>query len=144
MTRAAVNGACLCGAIQYRATLPAKWVAHCHCSICRRAHGAGFVTWAGFSSGLVAVLSGAEFLSRYHSSALATRTFCSRCGSMLFFESGQWPGETHVTLASLESTEGLEPQAHAYWSSRAAWAIHDPGGLPTADPPDHDTVPQDG
>ncbi len=39
-------GGCLCGVVRYRIALPPLWVAHCHCSICRRAQGAGFVTWA--------------------------------------------------------------------------------------------------
>ena len=137
MTQATVTGACLCGGVRFRAALPAKWVAHCHCSMCRRAHGAGFVTWAGFPSAAVAIDSGNELLHRYRSSAQATRSFCRHCGSMLFFESGNWPGEIHVTLGSLDSAEGLEPQVHAYWSNHVPWAIEDAAGLPTIDPPDH-------
>jgi hypothetical protein len=56
---------------------------------------------------------------------------------MLFFESGNWPGEIHVTLGSLDSAEGLAPQVHAYWSNHVPWAIEDAAGLPTIDPPDH-------
>lgn len=41
------NAQCLCGDLKLEATLPSKWVAHCHCSLCRRAHGAAFVTWVG-------------------------------------------------------------------------------------------------
>lgn len=26
------HGACLCGAVHFTARLPARWVAHCHCS----------------------------------------------------------------------------------------------------------------
>jgi hypothetical protein len=105
--------------------------------MCRRAHGAGFVTWVGFDRTALKVESGSETLSRYASSAQATRSFCSRCGSMIFFESGHWPGEIHVTLASLDPAEGLEPQAHSYWSSRAAWADWSGAELPKSDPPDH-------
>lgn len=39
------NGRCLCGALQFSVRFPTKWVAHCHCTMCRRAHGAAFVTW---------------------------------------------------------------------------------------------------
>jgi len=138
MTSRHVTGACLCGAVRFRAAMPPNWVAHCHCSMCRRAHGAGFVTWAGFPRGAVEIESGADVLSRYRSSSQATRSFCGRCGSPLFFESGRWPDEVHVTLASLEPAEGLEPQAHAYWSSRAPWADWSGTELPTVDPPDHD------
>ena len=41
-----VSGGCLCGAVRFTAKLPSKWCAHCHCSLCRKAHGAGYVTWA--------------------------------------------------------------------------------------------------
>jgi hypothetical protein len=30
-----VRGSCLCGAVRYEADAPFKWMAHCHCSICR-------------------------------------------------------------------------------------------------------------
>jgi hypothetical protein len=137
VTPPTVAGACLCGAVRFRATLPPNWVAHCHCSMCRRAHGAGFVTWVGFPRGSIALESGAGLLTRYRSSAQATRSFCNRCGSTLFFESGHWPDEVHVTLANLEPADGLEPQVHAYWSSRAPWADWGGTALPTVDPPDH-------
>ena len=132
-----VSGSCLCGAVRFRAVLPANWVAHCHCSMCRRAHGAGFVTWVGFPRDAVAVEQGEDVLKRFQSSAQATRSFCSRCGSTLFFESGHWPDEKHVVLANLDSAEGLEPQAHGYWSSRAPWADWSATDLPKVEPPDH-------
>jgi len=137
VTPRTVGGACLCGAVRFRAALPPNWVAHCHCSMCRRAHGAGFVTWVGFPRDAVVLESGADVLTRFRSSASGTRGFCSRCGSTLFFESSHWPDETHVTLANLEAADGLEPQAHAYWSSRAPWADWRGADLPTVDPPDH-------
>jgi hypothetical protein len=112
--------------------------------MCRRAHGAGFVTWVGFDRASFTIESGDETLSRYASSAQATRSFCSRCGSMIFFESGHWPGEIHVTLASLDAAEGLEPQVHSYWSSRVPWADWSGKQLPTVDPPDHGADEQGG
>jgi hypothetical protein len=102
--------------------------------MCRRAQGAGFVTWAGFAEDTFSFFAGEELLSRYESSAGAVRGFCSRCGTPLFFQSSRWPGEIHVTLASLDSAEGLEPQAHAYWASRVAWLGWDGGGLPKVEP----------
>ena len=49
------RGHCLCGAVRFAAQLPSRWVAHCHCSRCQRAHGAGFVTWAGFEVSRVTI-----------------------------------------------------------------------------------------
>jgi hypothetical protein len=73
----------------------------------------------------------------YASSSSARRGFCAHCGATCLFESRNWPDETHVTLASLDSIEGLEPQAHAYWKSRAPWSAAPEDGLPRVDPPDH-------
>jgi hypothetical protein len=134
VTDGRVEGGCLCGAVRYGIGLPSLWVAHCHCSMCRRAQGAGFVTWVGASETGFVLQSGAEALARYQSSAAATRSFCRRCGSPLFFQSSHWPGEIHVTLASLDSAAGLEPTAHAYWSSRAGWIGWDGGALPKVEP----------
>lgn len=38
-------GRCLCGEIEYEYEGNTKWCGCCHCSICRQAHGAPFVTW---------------------------------------------------------------------------------------------------
>jgi hypothetical protein len=106
--------------------------------MCRRVHGAGFVTWVGTASASFQVLEGDATLRWHASSAAARRGFCGRCGTPLFFESARWPGETHVTLASLDpaAAAGLAPQMHAYWSSRVPWADICNDGLPRRDPAD--------
>ena len=38
-------GGCLCATIRYRVTAPSLCVSHCHCTFCRRAAGAAFITW---------------------------------------------------------------------------------------------------
>jgi len=119
------QGGCLCGAVRYRIDLPPLWVAHCHCSMCRRAQARVSSLGRRREDGFV-LESGADVLGRYQSSAAATRSFCGRCGSPLFFQSSRWPGEIHVTLATLDDPAGLEPQAHAYWSS----ARHGPTDRP--------------
>lgn len=117
------RGSCLCGAIGFEVDLPSKWCAHCHCTMCRRAHGAAFVTWFGVESGHFRLTSGVDVLTRYASSPGATRSFCSRCGSSLFFESTRWPGEVHVVLANLDGELDRAPQAHVFWETHVAWAI---------------------
>jgi hypothetical protein len=130
------TGGCFCGSVRYSFAGEPLWVAHCHCSMCRRAQGAGFVTWVGVDAARFELLAGAGSLNRYRSSPAATRSFCSNCGTPLFFESSRWPGQVHLTLATLDSDEGLEPQAHAYWSSRAHWADWSGRDLPRVDPQD--------
>jgi hypothetical protein len=120
--------------VRFRIGLPALWIAHCHCSMCRRAQGAGFVTWVGMAEPRFMLETGAEVLQRFQSSPAAARSFCGRCGTPLFFQSSRWPGEIHVTLASLDDSSGLEPQAHAYWSSHAEWADWSGRELPKVEP----------
>ena len=116
-----VTGSCLCGAVRFAVRLPSRFCAHCHCPNCRRAHGAAFVTWAGFKEEQVRLLSGEEALRRYLTDTGATRSFCSRCGSPLFYEGPRWPGEVHVALASLEGQIDRAPSAHVYVDDRAEW-----------------------
>jgi hypothetical protein len=106
--------------------------------MCRRAQGAAFVTWVGIPDERFQWVSGTDELQQYRSSPSAMRSFCRRCGSPLLFRSNRWPGETHVTLASFDDPAGLEPSAHAYWSSRAPWGDVSRRDLSTVDPPDHD------
>ena len=88
---AVVRGGCLCGAVRFELRLPSKWCAHCHCSMCRRAHGAGYVTWAGFESDHFELVAGDHHLEWYRSSEGARRGFCRSCGSSMLFESDRWP-----------------------------------------------------
>lgn len=122
---------CLCGDLRVQATLPSKWVAHCHCTLCRRAHGAAFVTWVGIEADHCVIEDTAGRLRWYESTPGAERGFCSRCGGMLFFRSGRWPGELHVALAHFTTPIDRQPQVHVHWESHVEWASIDPAdGLP--------------
>ena len=41
-----LKGQCLCGSIQYEIDKVEPKMAHCHCSMCRKFHGAAFSTFA--------------------------------------------------------------------------------------------------
>lgn len=114
------SGFCLCGAVQFTFGPPSLWCAHCHCSLCRRAHGAAFVTWIGVDQKRFELIR-QDTLRWYRSSAEAQRGFCATCGSTLFFRSERWPGEIHVAHANVESEIDLAPSAHAFWESHVDW-----------------------
>jgi hypothetical protein len=117
-----LEGTCLCGAVRYRIALPVKWCAHCHCTYCRRSHGAAFVTWVGVPREAFRWVAGEELVQSYASSEHGRRTFCGRCGTKLTFESSaRWRDEAHVTRASLPPDAPIEPQAHAFFDDRAPW-----------------------
>lgn len=116
-----VSGGCLCGAVRFELKLPSKWCAHCHCSMCRRAHGAGYVTWVGMESSRFRLVKGEQQLRWYASSPDARRGFCDTCGSTMLFESKRWAGETHVALGCVDGPIDREPQAHAFFDAHVDW-----------------------
>lgn len=120
------TGSCLCGDLRFSATLPSKWMAHCHCTLCQRAHGAGVVTWVGFEAGQVRIDDPQARLQWYESTPGAKRGFCRRCGSTLFFRSTRWPGELHVVRSNFDTPLDREPQLHVFYDTHVHW-------LPTAD-----------
>ncbi len=120
-THPPIIGHCLCKRVRLEATLPTNWVAHCHCHNCRRAHGAGVVTWAGFPTEQFRIAAGAEDLVRYVTDTAATRTFCRHCGTTMLFESPRWKGEVHVAVAVLDAELDRAPRGHAYADRSPAW-----------------------
>ena len=118
---AKTKGSCFCNAIKFVAELPSKWCAHCHCSMCRKTHGAGYVTWVGFETGQVQLVSGEDQLSWFSSSAQAQRGFCRTCGSSLFFKSERWAGELHIALGCMDDEIDRSPQANAFFDKHVNW-----------------------
>ena len=116
-----VNGSCLCGAVRFRIELPTLFCAHCHCSMCRRNHGAGYVTWFGVAPTQLSFECGEHELTRYRSSEHGTRSFCRRCGSSLLCENSQYPDRIDIVLANMEGAIDREPEMHVYYDDRTAW-----------------------
>ena len=115
----AIRGSCLCGAVRYEITGSFEMAGHCHCSICRKSHGAAFVTWAGVNPDQFRWTSGVEFLERYESSAGKQRCFCEKCGSPLVLtDSGQI---MEVVLGTIDGDPGVRPREHIFVASKAPW-----------------------
>ena len=114
-------GQCLCGNIQFRAQLPIKWCVHCHCSMCRMAHGAAFVTWVSVPRAQFNLISGETHLNWYASSAEASRGFCGHCGTTLFFRYDDFDPEIYVTLANFLEPIDRPPSAHVFYDTHVGW-----------------------
>jgi hypothetical protein len=89
--------------------------------MCRRAHGAGYVTWVGFHSEQVTLDDESGSLNWHSSSPGSRRGFCKNCGSSLFFESEKWAGETHIALGCIDEPHTFKPQAHAFHDTHVEW-----------------------
>lgn len=115
-----MQGACLCGTVRYEVEGPVTWMIHCHCSMCRKHHGALFGTFAATPLMRFRWLAGEDNIERYASSEHAQRGFCKTCGSV-----------TPTLLQSMDLaifpagnvTENLEarPQSHLFIGSKPSW-----------------------
>lgn len=114
-----IQGGCLCGAVRYEVRGAFGRTGHCHCSICRRFHGAAFVTWTFVSPEQFHWVKGADCVRAYKSSANHERLSCEHCGSRLAAGS---PGQVfEVVLASVDGDPGVRPAEHIFVDSRAPW-----------------------
>lgn len=116
-----VPGACLCGAVRFEVDLPTRFCVHCHCSMCRRSHGAAFVTWFGVPKARFRLREGESALAVYRSSDHGTRSFCSRCGSSLFCALDHDPDTIDITLASMLGPIDRSPEAHVFFDTHVGW-----------------------
>lgn len=114
-----LSGGCYCGAIRYQASGQVFNQTNCHCDICRRTSGAPCVAWFSVPAALYRVALGQP--ARFRSSAHATRTFCSNCGSQLTFCDDASPDEIDITICSLDDPAAVAPRDHTYTSSRLPW-----------------------
>jgi hypothetical protein len=113
-------GTCLCGTVRYELDGPFMAMMHCHCSMCRKQHGAPFATFvAGAISGF-RWLGGKDAIAEYKSSEHGVRSHCRRCGSVTPMLLPQ-AGLALVTAGNLEGDLGLKPQAHMFVGSKAGW-----------------------
>ncbi len=114
-----ITGTCLCGAVRYRIEGRLLDAGNCHCSMCRKAHGAAFATYANFEPADFRWTSGDELVSYYESSPGESRMFCSVCGATL--------GATadgridSIALGTVEGDPGIRPRSHIFVGSKASW-----------------------
>ena len=116
-----LRGSCLCGSVRYEVRGAVARASHCHCSMCRKAHGAAFATYGRIERGDFALLCGAEDVASYRSSPEVTRTFCKRCGSNLQFISDKRPTTFALALGTLDVDPKVRASLHIFVDSKAPW-----------------------
>ncbi|HMJ12094.1 MAG TPA: GFA family protein [Polyangiaceae bacterium] len=116
-----LSGGCLCGAVRYRITTNIKYITHCHCSMCRKQHGAAFASYALIGSKHVQIEDAEAQLCTYASSPSASRRFCGRCGSSLFWQQDSTPQLIDVALGTLDDDPVHRADAHIFVASKAPW-----------------------
>lgn len=115
----ATQGSCQCGAVSYEVIGSFSAVGHCHCSICRKSHGAAFATWAMVDPNQFRWTSGVELITAYSSAPGRERLFCKICGSPLV---ATHAGKvTEVVLGTVDGDPGVRPSDHIFVGSKALW-----------------------
>lgn len=125
MSEAAPNlpleGSCLCGGVRYEILEPLLGVVNCHCSMCRKAHGAAFRTRATVKVAAFRFLKGADLLTYYQSSPGEYRSFCRVCGSNLITKFDRYPEVYGFPLGTLDTSPGVRPVRHVFTKYKAPW-----------------------
>ncbi len=116
-----IEGGCLCGKIRYAIDDAITDVSHCHCSMCRKMHGAAFATYGVVRREHLRWLSGDEYKTVYHSSAELERMFCSHCGSTLLCHVHDEPDVDYIALGTVDGDPGCRPAFHIWVGSKAPW-----------------------
>ena len=107
------------GAIRYEIDQRLRDAGHCHCAMCRKAHGAAFATYATVDPTNFRWITGEQLVSLYESSPNSGRMFCSVCGSII---GGAENGKIiSVTLGTIDGDPGVTPRSHIFVGSKAPW-----------------------
>jgi|SRR5471030_905029 len=117
------QGSCLCGAVKYHLLSRPKALSHCHCSQCRKSHGAAFASYGSVLRADLHLLQGADDIKSYRSSESVLRQFCGQCGSSLFWsrEQGEYADWISIALGSLDTAFTSDKQQHIQVASKASW-----------------------
>ncbi|MGE0486313.1 MAG: GFA family protein [Gammaproteobacteria bacterium] len=114
-----IRGSCLCGTVRWHYAGAFELMTHCHCSMCRKAHGAPFATYVMGPRAPFAWDAGTNAIVARESSPGFVRSFCRHCGSVL---PNTHLGERLALPAGvLDDDPGIRPAAHIFVADQAPW-----------------------
>lgn len=120
---ASYRGSCLCGQVRLEVDEFLPCTGHCHCSMCRKFHGAAYATIAEARQDQFRWTAGADLIKGFTAPNGTTRSFCSHCGSSLTFASPEAdPHLVEIALACFDDEVPVTPDAHIYVASGVSWA----------------------
>jgi hypothetical protein len=132
-----ITGRCECARVRYQVDGEISDFCHCHCSICRRIHGAAFATWGGVARDAFRFVSGEDQLSTYAYSDRSDSIFCSNCSSTLLVDFKTEVDMLYITMGTVDGEVKCPPVYHQFAGSKAPW--HEI----TDDAPQHEGWPDD-
>jgi hypothetical protein len=121
------SGGCACGSIRYVCARAPVAMLNCHCRDCQRSSG------APYASGFIVLSSDVEitgtpktYTVRAGSGSLATRDFCSDCGTPLFTRGEASREFMSIRFPTLDRPSEFRPMLDIWTSSAAPWVCLSP------------------
>ena len=121
MTEEILEGSCCCGRVRFRLQGPFGSFTHCHCTDCRKSHGAAFASYLGVPGARFTFLSGREEVGDYTTASGTRRGFCRLCGSSLTGTVADEPCQIYVAAATLDTPLSRRPESHIFVRSKVPW-----------------------
>lgn len=118
MPTSRLNGGCFCGQVRYGIGSVFD-TGYCHCTACRRIHGAPVVAWIAVPEPDFTLLAGTP--RGFRSSAHGSRHFCTECGSHLYYTDDRGVGLMSVYTATLDDPALVPPRIHQWCGDRLPW-----------------------
>ncbi len=116
-----IQGHCECKRVSYQADCEISDFSHCHCSQCRRLHGAAYATFASVKVDKFRYLSGEEDLKIYKSSDDHDRVFCGNCGSNILVSVDGYPDDLYLSMGAVDGNPSHPEAYHIFVGSKAPW-----------------------
>jgi hypothetical protein len=114
------KGSCLCGDVTFVVNSFSEQAANCHCTMCRKFHGAAYGTLVGVAG--LKWISGKGLLKEFTAPNGTVRTFCSNCGSSLGFRvKGESLKEIELAISTFDSDIPVVIDAHIFTDDKANW-----------------------
>ena len=114
-----ITGQCECRKVRFEIHGEINDYSHCHCSQCRRMHGAAFATFGGVKKRDFKFISGADEITHYASSDDHDRLFCRACGSNILVDLGAEPDARYVAMGVIDGNPELPEGYHIFVGSKS-------------------------
>ena len=118
-----IKGHCECGKVTFEVDGEILDFSHCHCSQCRRLHGAAYGTFAGVARDQFRLVSGFEDIETVSPVPpyKYKRSFCRQCGTSLG-EPLSSDETFSINAHCLDADPGVRNAFHEFVSERPDWA----------------------
>ncbi len=116
-----VTGCCKCGRVKFHVSRDIVMAANCHCNTCKKLTGGAFSTIVAVEEDDFALTEGGSEVTVYQVSDKATKFFCSICGTPIYSEHIDMPGQVLLAVGALDDPFMVNPTLNIHCENMLAW-----------------------